>query len=137
MLRTKCGVKIFSVSEPGKDAGGGGSLLIVGFMVVDKHHHSWNVVNELLKGHQEKHERGLHLRQPALGYELAERCLSIVEEEAAGVILAFNMYSSGNYSYTDVGNMLNEQGYRTKTGRNFSKDNVREMLRNPLYIGKV
>ncbi|HHS96678.1 MAG TPA: recombinase family protein [Chloroflexi bacterium] len=61
----------------------------------------------------------------------------IVEEEAKVVRLAFEAYASGRYSYRKIAEMLNSQGYRTRSGRRFSKDTIADMLRNPFYVGKV
>ena len=33
--------------------------------------------------------------------------------------------------------MLNERGYRSKTGRPFSKETLRDILQNQTYLGKV
>jgi site-specific DNA recombinase len=61
----------------------------------------------------------------------------IVEAEAQGVRLAFERYATGRYSYQDVANLLNGEGYRTGRGRRYSKDTVADMLRNRFYAGKV
>lgn len=61
----------------------------------------------------------------------------IVEEEAAGVRLIFELYATGRYSVQDLANTLNDRGFRTRSGQRFSKDTVADMLRNPFYQGQV
>jgi DNA invertase Pin-like site-specific DNA recombinase len=61
-------------------------------------------------------------------------------KNAAGALLAFTSYSTGNVSDGDVAIVLNEAGYRT-TGnwgeRLFEADTVRPMLQNRFYLGEV
>ncbi|MCP4535876.1 MAG: recombinase family protein [Chloroflexi bacterium] len=61
----------------------------------------------------------------------------IVEKEAEAIRLAFERYAAGKDSYQDIANLLNESGYRTRRGRNFAKDTVASLLRNPFYAGKA
>jgi site-specific DNA recombinase len=51
--------------------------------------------------------------------------------------MAFNAAATGRYSDADVAGILNEHGYFTKEGRPFSKDTVRLILQNQVYLGKV
>ncbi len=61
----------------------------------------------------------------------------IVETEATAVRLAFDVYATGNASYQEVADRLNEHGYQTRAGNMFGKDTVDDMLRNPFYAGLV
>jgi site-specific DNA recombinase len=61
----------------------------------------------------------------------------VVEEEAKVVRRVFEMYATGRYTCRQIAEVLNGEGYRTRSGRRFSKDSITEMLRNPFYIGKV
>jgi site-specific DNA recombinase len=61
----------------------------------------------------------------------------VVEEEAKVVRRVFEMYATGRYTCRQIAEVLNGEGYRTRSGRRFSKDGITEMLRNPFYIGKV
>lgn len=138
MLRKKCEVKIFSVTEPSQDDENSKMGMLVETVLEGINHwYSMNLGDEVAKACLEKHEQGYHLRSAPFGYDTETRNLIINGQEAIGVVRAFETYSTGQCSYTDVADMLNEMGFRTKTGRRFSKDNVREMLRNPIYIGKV
>ena len=61
----------------------------------------------------------------------------IVPEEAAAVRLIFERYATGHYSYQDLADLLNAQGFRTHSDTHFSKDTIADMLRNPFYMGMV
>ncbi len=63
--------------------------------------------------------------------------LVIVPEEAEAVRMAYEAYATGRYTDQDIADMLNTKGYRTRKGRRFSKEGVREILRNPFYKGYV
>ena len=57
--------------------------------------------------------------------------------EAAAVKLAFESYATGNYSFQEVADRLNQNGFRTRAGRRFSKDTIDDMLQNRFYLGKI
>ena len=62
--------------------------------------------------------------------------LTINEIEARSVRLIFNEYSNGK-GYKAITNKLNKLDYKTKKGNDFSVGSIREILTNPVYIGKV
>ena len=53
------------------------------------------------------------------------------------MLLAYEIYSTDTYSDNEVARELNNRGYRTKKGRRFSTEMVREMLQNRTYLGYV
>lgn len=73
------------------------------------------------------------------GYVTGEGGLPIEHpENAKGLIMAFEAYSTGRYSDSQVAEILNREGYRT-TGnwgkRLFTIDTVNKMLQNTFYLG--
>lgn len=62
--------------------------------------------------------------------------LIINEKEAESVRLIFNEYSNGK-GYKAITNKLNKLGYKTKKGNDFSVGSIRDILTNPVYIGKI
>ena len=62
--------------------------------------------------------------------------LVIVAEEAMIIEKIFMMYSQGK-GLRAIANYLNTEGYKTKRGNAFSTDSIKEIITNPLYIGKV
>ncbi|MGN9135197.1 recombinase family protein [Clostridium sp. HCP1S3_B4] len=79
-----------------------------------------------------------------LGYDLTPKnvqgrvknVLTINPLEAEIVRFIFNEYAKGN-GYKNITNKLNKIGYKTKKGNNFSVGSIRDILTNPVYIGKV
>ena len=61
----------------------------------------------------------------------------IHETNSQAVVMAFENYAIGRYTYQEIAELLNTGGYRTSKGRRFSKDAIAQMLRNPFYMGKV
>ena len=62
--------------------------------------------------------------------------LTINEKEAEAVRFIFNEYVNGK-GYKAISNQLNKLSYKTKKGNDFSVGSIREILTNPVYIGKV
>ena len=62
--------------------------------------------------------------------------LTINKKEAESVRFIFNEYVSGK-GYKAITNQLNKLGYKTKKGNDFSVGSIREILTNPVYVGKV
>lgn len=62
--------------------------------------------------------------------------LVIDEREAETVRLIYELYASGK-GYKAIVNKINKEGYKTKHGNEFSVAQLRTILTNPVYIGKV
>jgi site-specific DNA recombinase len=62
--------------------------------------------------------------------------LEIVEEEAFIVKEIFQLYSEGR-GLKSLTNHINKLGYKSKKGNLFSINAVKEILMNPIYIGKI
>ena len=62
--------------------------------------------------------------------------LKINEKEAEIVRFIFNEYSKGK-GYKAITNQINKLGYKTKKGNDFSVGSIRDILTNPVYIGKI
>lgn len=72
----------------------------------------------------------------SLNKKRKETKLVINEKEAESVRLIFNDYSNGK-GYKAITSKLNKLGYKTKKENNFSVGSIRDILTNPVYIGKV
>lgn len=62
--------------------------------------------------------------------------LAIEEKEAETVRHIFELYASGK-GYKAIVNQINKEGYKTKRGNEFSVAQIKPILTNPVYIGKV
>lgn len=62
--------------------------------------------------------------------------LEVIDAEAEIVRLIFELYASGK-GYKAIVGCLNKAGHRTKRGNQFSVAQIKPILTNPVYIGKV
>lgn len=62
--------------------------------------------------------------------------LEIVPEEAAIVRKIFELYASGK-GLKAIANQLNREGCSTKRGNAFSTDSIKQIILNPVYVGKI
>ena len=100
--------------------------------------YSLNLAAKVSKGIQEKHRRGLHVGHAPFGYQKNDKGHLIPDaHEQMGISLIFEGYATGNHSYSDIARLLNERGYLTKRRQAFTKEGVREILRNGIYVGRV
>jgi DNA invertase Pin-like site-specific DNA recombinase len=138
LLRYDFGVKVFSVSEPSEDSDGPTGALVEGMMESMADWYSKNLADEVAKGKKERSRQGYHNNGAPFGMKKNKDKILIPDEaEIIGLRLAFTLYATDEYSDNEIATILNEQGYKTKCGRPFSKDTVRDMLQNQIYLGKV
>jgi site-specific DNA recombinase len=180
LLRNKLGVRVLSASEPSEDSDGALGMLVEGILEVVAHWYSLNLAAETRKGKREKAEEGLWHGAAPTGYCVG-RCQTCTDPngpgycpyagqpdrgdgrrliphpiEAEAIRLAFELYSSGEYSDRDIAHELNQAGYQTSDGAQlpfrtkfygrrgsrsgpglFDKDTVKDILKRPFYAGLV
>lgn len=138
LLRHDYGIKVFSVSEPSEDSDGPMGALIEGIMESVADWYSQNLAAETAKGKKERSHQGKHNNRAPFGMKKNEDKVLVPDEnELPGLQMAFEQYATGNYSDNMIAEMLNKAGYRSKTGRPFSKETVRDILQNRTYLGKT
>ncbi|MEO1290512.1 MAG: recombinase family protein [Chloroflexota bacterium] len=138
LFRYELNVKIYSVTEPSEDSDGAMGLLMESMIegVIDWY--SKNLSKETAKDKKERARQGYHNNRPPFGMDKDENGILVPNQhELIGLLQAYESYATGNYSDTDVAHQLNDAGYRSKTGRKFSTDTVRDMLQNRIYLGYV
>ncbi|GAA4724180.1 recombinase family protein [Brevibacillus fulvus] len=105
------------------------------------------IVDNVKMGMKQRARQGKWNGGKVLGYESVEvegstfrkrkeTRLVIVESEAALVRMIFEKYASGK-GIKAIANELNHLGYKTKWGKPFSVVAVKDILNNPLYVGKI
>ena len=100
--------------------------------------YSQNLATEVSKGKKERSHQGLHNNRAPFGMTKdKEKVLVADEMELPGLVMAFQEYATDRHSDTDIAKLLNGAGYRSKTGRPFSKETVRDMLQNRTYLGQT
>jgi DNA invertase Pin-like site-specific DNA recombinase len=138
LLRHDYGIKVFSVSEPSEDSDGPMGALIEGIMESVADWYSQNLSAETAKGKKERSHQGKHNNRAPFGMKKDKEGILIPdEEELPGLQMAFERYATGNYSDLDIAELLNKSGFRSKTGRRFSKETIRDILENQTYLGKT
>ncbi len=146
LLRKTYGIKVFSVTEPGEDDQGAVGVLVEGLMETVAEWFSRNLATEVRKGRYEKTNQGIFQSGTRpFGYhyislkedEHATVRLTPHPIEAPVVIWLYETYATGTTSAQKLANILNDQGYKTTRGYPFRAQNVRGILRNPLYKGEL
>jgi site-specific DNA recombinase len=103
--------------------------------------YSDNLSKETEKGKRERVAQGYHNGQVPWGYiseQVGDRRMAVPKKELQPVVEdIFERCASGLYYDQEIADWLNEQGYRTRLHRLFTKDAVRTMLTNPMYKGYV
>jgi DNA invertase Pin-like site-specific DNA recombinase len=61
--------------------------------------------------------------------------LEVIPHEAEIVKRVYRMYTSDGYGMLKIAGMLNEEGKKTKTGKEWKSDSIRKILRNTIYKG--
>lgn len=73
---------------------------------------------------------------PSEGKKRKDTKLEINEKEAMTVRRIFELYSEG-HGYKATVNRVNKEGHKSKRGNAFSTAAIKEILKNPVYIGKI
>jgi len=104
------------------------------------------IVDNVRMGMRQKAKEGkwnggivLGYRSVSIGDETSknkERGLEVVPEEALIVKKIYTMYSEGK-GLKAIANQLNHEGYKSKKGIHFQVNGIRDILHNPMYIGKI
>lgn len=128
------GVVVLSVLENLDDTPE--SIILESVLEGMNEYYSKNLAREVRKGLNENAIKCIHNGGiPPLGYNVTDdQHYSINEKEAAAVRLIFKMYSE-NYGYRLIADKLNELGFKTKLGRNFSVSSLHDIIANEKYRG--
>jgi site-specific DNA recombinase len=142
-LLRQVGINVISVTEP-LDPNSPVSVVVEGVLEAVNEWYSVNLSREVAKGLKQRAEQGLWNGDLPFAYVKGEdRLAHVVPAEADVVRQAFEMYASGRHTFQQVASWLNETPFRPRVkarhGRNreylWSKDTVKDMLRNPFYLG--
>ena len=95
-----------------------------------------NLSREIMKGlkenaYQAKFTGGV----PPLGYDIDENLHYVINPAEAEIVRHIFDMAVQNVGYGKIIDELNSKGYKTKTGKFFSKNSLSSLLRNPKYCG--
>ena len=130
----KNGVKLCSVLERLDNSPE--SILLEGLLESINEFYSANLARESMKGMKENAYKCLFNGGcPGLGYDIDESQHYVINEnEAKAVMLIFSMYLC-DYTYQQIADALNADGFLTKIGKPFTRNSFIEILRNEKYTG--
>jgi len=89
------------------------------------------------RGNRTKLERGDWHNIAPIGYlnDRVNNKIIIDPIRSKYIIRAFELYSTGGYSFKDIATILKDEGFKTKRDKFYSKSKVQVMLQNPFYYG--
>ncbi|KPV62584.1 MAG: Recombinase [Candidatus Bathyarchaeota archaeon BA2] len=136
----KEGVRLLSVTE-NIDENPSGEF-IENVLVAMAQFYSRNLAEEVLKGMREKFERGERPVKALIGYKNVrdEKGHSqIVEDKDTSYLIKqmFRLYATGQYSLGSLSEEMGRRGLKTKRGKFLSPEQIKKILRNKFYIGKM
>ncbi len=142
------GAQLVSVSENIDETPSG--LLLHGIMASIAEFYSRNLASEILKGTTQKAKNGGTLSRARLGYlnvrETVDgrevRTISLDPERAPLVRAAWDLYATGNYSTSDIEQIMADRGLKSRPtrkheGQSLDAKRWQELFRSDYYIGVV
>jgi len=96
-----------------------------------------NLSENVKRGMKEKVLRGEYPGWAPLGYlnDLGTHTIILDEEKAPLVKKLFELYSTGNYSYSDLSEAAKKMGLKGKREKDLVKSVIPDILKNPFYYG--
>ena len=101
--------------------------------------YSRNLSHEVSSKMREKAEQGYYPSHAMVGYKtirIKKRSYLVIDEEKAPFIREiFNLYASGNYSYSSLAAEMRTRGFYISPCVKCGKSNIEDILNNPVYMG--
>ena len=135
---TKQGIILKSITEPFDTANAAGKMMLQMLGVFAEFEHA-TIVERTKVGMEKKAKGGDFVGgYVPFGYRLEpDKGLVLREEESLLVKKMFSMYALGKEGSHTICLKLNEAGNRRRSGKKWDKRVIINILRNPLYIGKL
>ena len=130
----KLGIRYEYAAQPIDAATAEGQMMET-VMVGMAAYYSRNLAKEIKKSMNENAYKAIFNGGYApLGYKIVDKHYVIDEKEAEAVRLIFNLYLDGK-GYGEICLALAARGYTTRSGKNFPKNSLHDILRNERYMG--
>jgi site-specific DNA recombinase len=109
------------------------------FLAVISAHYIRNLRDEVRKGIRGRLKQGLYPFKAYTGYldQGGGKAKTPDPERAPFIRLAFELYSTGDFSLYPLAEELYRRGFRNKGGKKVGVNRLAQMLRNPFYIGII
>ena len=136
----KEGVRLISITENIEETPAG--EFIENVLVAMAQFYSRNLAEEVLKGMKEKFEGGEWPVKAPIGYKNVrdeEGNSTVVEDKNTSYLIKqlFKLYATGQYSLGSLSEEMANRGLKTKRGKPLSPEQIRKILTNKFYIGKL
>lgn len=128
------GIKVLSVLEKLDDSPE--AIILESMLEGMNEYYSANLAREVNKGMTENALKCTHNGgKPPLGYDVGpDKKYVINQHEAECVRKIFDMYCAG-YGFNTIASILNNEGYKTKFNKKFSKNSIHDIIINEKYRG--
>ncbi|MDR2558311.1 MAG: recombinase family protein [Oscillospiraceae bacterium] len=132
-LLKKNGVKVVSATERISDDPEG--IILEGVLEAAAEYFSANLAQNVKRGQRENMAKGLHVGgYAAYGYNIVDKKLVVVEDEAAVVRYAFTEYAKGTPK-AEIIKELSKMGLLSKKGTPIAYSTLHNILKNEKYYG--
>lgn len=133
-------IELYSISENFRIDTASGKLMLQVMASVSEFERN-EISENVLLGMKKRARDGYTNGNRVLGYDntkLADgtKTLAVNEDEARVVRFIFDAYLQ-HQGLRSIANEANHRGYQTKRGNSFSTTAIRDILRNPVYVGLV
>jgi site-specific DNA recombinase len=135
-------VQLVSVTENLEDSPSG--KLIEGILASLNEFYSANLSQEIRKGQLQKLREGGWPSHAPVGYRNIRgdggHGLAVLvpdDDQAWLVRQAFELYATGTWALTALQVEMHQRGLRTRTGRPIVRSRLADVLRNPIYVGRM
>ena len=135
-------VQLVSVTENLEDSPSG--KLIEGILASLNEFYSANLAQEIRKGQLQKLKEGGWPSHAPVGYRNVRgdngHGLAVLvpdEDQAWLVRQAFELYATGDWALAALQVEMDRRGLRTHAGRPIARSRLADLLRNPIYVGRM
>jgi site-specific DNA recombinase len=131
------GVDLVCVND-GIDSSTSGGRLMLSVLSAVAEVEKENIAVQFRTGRLHKFKNGGWAGSPVpYGYKNEGGKLFVIEEEAKVVKKIFEMYSEEENGISTIVGYLNDNNYKTRRGRPFSRNSVASIIKNPIYCGDM
>lgn len=112
--------------------------LISGIKAILAEEYSRELSKKISNRHKKRQETGSNivLTSATWGYDKINKQIVINEKEADIVRLIYDLYIQG-YGSRSISKELSNRGIKNRNGKDFAEGVIRQIIRNPLYMGTV
>jgi DNA invertase Pin-like site-specific DNA recombinase len=134
------GIRLVSVSEPFDDNPIG--HLLENIIASISEWYSANLGEEIKKGNLAKLKKGEWPTKPPLGYKSVKsengRIKHIPDSKTTSFVKqCFELFSTGNYSLRTLSEIMADRGLKTRYGKIYSPEAMKNLLTRRFYIGRL